>query len=270
MPYRCLLIAVLLCVTTGAAQAVNISELYQTQAVVTGTGEANRQLGFESCFRTVLVKVSGDQRVVENPAAKVALPTAGSFIADFRYRDRMEDVPIHDEQGTHDRPHDLTCVFDHARIDDFLRKLGSRPWLEERPRLVIFIAVRSAGKAFMLSRDGIEGPYMRDALNAAAETLAIRVALPDAATLSKDALTAETLPAASSSDLDAIANRYDGAAALAGSLVWSDADLGWVADWRLSNGKTEHRWQIRGVSFDDAFRNAMAGSLQIYPGNDAP
>ena len=34
----------------------------------------------------------------------------------FRYRDRMEGIPIHDEQGSHDRPHDLTTIFEICHL----------------------------------------------------------------------------------------------------------------------------------------------------------
>lgn len=53
-------------------------------------------------------------------------------------------------------------------------------------------------------------------------------------------------------------------------MAWRDEALGWVADWRLlANGK-DYRWQVRGVSFDDAFRNAMLGTAQILSGNGQP
>jgi len=43
-----------------------------------------------------------------------------------------------------------------------------------------------------------------------------------------------------------------------------------VADWRLApTGETYH-WQVRGVSFDEAFRVAMRGAVQILSGNGAP
>ena len=39
---------------------------------------------------------------------------------------------------------------------------------------------------------------------------------------------------------------------------------GWPID-----GKT-YRWQVRGVSFDEAFRVAMGGAAQILSGNGQP
>ena len=53
-------------------------------------------------------------------------------------------------------------------------------------------------------------------------------------------------------------------------MVWNEQALGWVADWRLGSRDESYGWQVRGVGFDDAFRNAMAGAAQILSGNGRP
>lgn len=254
----------------GPSHALDLTSLYTTRAIVTGTEKTNRKPGFEDCFRKVLVKVSGDPNLPGDPAVEAALPQADSFIRDFRYRDRMEDVPIHDEQGTYDRPHDLTCTFDRARIDAFLEKLGRKPWLAERPRIMVFLAVKQVARSFVVARNSGDGNYMRQSLAAAGEPLALPVELPDAATLSSAALNANTLPKVELADLDAIAARYDGALALTGALTWSEEERGWIADWRIGHDGKVYEWKQRGVSFDDAFRKAMAGTLQVLSGNGQP
>jgi len=47
------------------AEAATANELYQSQTIVTGTGDVNRQIGFKDCLDKVLVKVSGDQRLTQ-------------------------------------------------------------------------------------------------------------------------------------------------------------------------------------------------------------
>ena len=58
--------------------------------------------------------------------------------------------------------------------------------------------------------------------------------------------------------------------ALIGRLAWNDKALGWIAEWRLAFGGRLYRWQVRGVSFDDAFRNAMRGTATILSGYGRP
>ena len=67
----------------------------------------------------------------------------------------------------------------------------------------------------------------------------------------------------------AFAKDAGGDTALIGTLFWIAAECGWRADWRLV-WQGDHRWQIRGVSFDAAFRNAMEGSAQIISGQGEP
>ena len=245
-------------------------ELYRSQAIVTGQGEANRLPGLAECLRQVLVKVSGDPRLLTSPAVEPLLAEAGKHVSSFGYRDRLEGIPIHDEQGTYDRPHDLYCFYEPATVDALLAGLGRRPWLDERPRLVVFLGARDARRTFSLASDGEESPYMAESLLDAAAPLAMALALPPGAALSAAGLDFGTIAGTPTETLDAVARSLGGERALAGTIVWSDGDRGWVAEWRIGEGAGEHRWTIRGVSFDDAFRNAVRGAAQILSGNGEP
>ena len=70
--------------------------------------------------------------------------------------------------------------------------------------------------------------------------------------------------------LDAAAKSAGGDQALVGRLLWSDQARGWLAEWRLASEGKLYRWQVRGVSFDDAFRNGMRGAAQILSGYGRP
>ncbi|WP_394891318.1 DUF2066 domain-containing protein [Mesorhizobium sp. AaZ16] len=256
--------------TAGAASAQDLDALYQAKAVVTGQSEENRIPGFADCLRQVVAKVSGDQRLLGEPAFEDLLPKAGEFVSSFRYRDRLEGIPIHDEQGTYDRPHDLTCIFDRTKIDAVLQSFGRKPWLAPRPRLVVFLGVRQNAKTFTLTSDGGDSPYMGRSFHAAATPLAITILLPPKADLTQAGLDFEALSDTDMAALNGQAKAAGGDLALAGSIVWSDEDLGWVADWRLAPAGETHYWQVRGVSFDEAFRVAMRGAVQILSGNGSP
>ncbi|CAN7667673.1 DUF2066 domain-containing protein [Rhizobium sp. LjRoot254] len=250
--------AVLLSINLLASRvpAAEPDDLYSSQAIVTGQGEKNRQPGFRDCLDRVLVKVSGDQRLPRLPQADALRARAGDFVASFAYRDRLAGKPIHDEQGTYDRPHDLTCRYDRKTVDDLLAGLGSRPWPAERPTFLIVLDVKRGGQAFRATADDMRDLAMRESFALGAAPLALKVTFPaaaDAASLDAGGL----VPS-------------DGVLPLSGSLVWSDADLGWVATWRLRHDGETYRWVVRGVNFDEAFRVAMRGAAQILSGNGAP
>jgi uncharacterized protein len=253
----------------GAA-AGNVDDLYQARTIVTGQGEESRRRGFADCLEQVLVKVSGDPRLLDDPEITAMADEAGTFVADFHYRDRMAGIPVHDEQGTRDRPYDLTVSFDPTRIDTALRSLGHEAWGAPRPRVVVLVAVRLGTTTYLLASDGERGRDQREALADAAARFGIPMALPDQAALAKAGLSYESLPTIDLPRLDAAARTIGGDLALGGSMLWSEAALGWIADWRLGAQGKSYRWQIRGVSFDDAFRNAMAGAAQILSGHGQP
>lgn len=250
------------------ARAAPIADLYQAQTVVTGTGDVNRQIGFRDCLDKVLVKVSGDQRLTQKPEILALRDKAADFVQSFRYHDRLEGIPIHDEQGTHDRPHDLTCIYKPAVVDKLLAQLGSRPWLGARPLIAVFMTAEQGSRHFVLTPDEDRGDAMRESFTNAASPLLMRVSFPKTEQLG--GLDEKALSAADMARLDNLAKKARAARALAGSIVWSDKELGWIADWRLAaRGKT-YRWQVRGVSFDEAFRVAMRGAAQILSGNGQP
>ncbi|MBZ9722898.1 DUF2066 domain-containing protein [Mesorhizobium sp. CO1-1-11] len=254
--------------TNVPAGAADLGDLYHSQTIVTGQGEENRQLGFRTCLDKVLVRVSGDQRLLARREMDALRDKAGSFVDSFRYHDRMEGIPIHDEQGTHDRPHDLTCFYKPDVIDRLLASLGSRPWLGERPTLTVFLTTEQGARHFMLSAEEGRGETMRESFVNASGPMLMHVAFPKAAQLA--GLGEEALRATDMARLDRVAKQAGGDRALAGSIVWSDEELGWIADWRLADHGKTYRWQVRGVSFDEAFRVAIGGAAQILSGNGQP
>ncbi len=244
-------------------------DLYRTSAIVTGQGEKNRQIGFRECFDRILVRVTGDARLPSLPAAMAFREDAGRLVASFSYRDRMGGIPVHDEQGTYDRPHDLTCVYDPATLRPILEKLGSRPWAADRPPISVFLLVERGADRAVLTEGSSKGVDMRESFAAAARTMAMEVRFPADGDMDIEMWRTLADPdgqnSASSSDDNLVAT-----APLIGHLVWSDDDLGWVVDWTLAYDGRRRRWQQRGINFDEAFRIGVRGVAQVFSGHGQP
>ncbi|QND51728.1 DUF2066 domain-containing protein [Phyllobacterium sp. 628] len=260
--WKSLTACLLLLVLPGSAMALAPdTSLYRAQAVVTGQGEVNRRLGLAQCLEDVLVKVSGDPRLIGDTAAIALGANTPGLVTGFSYHDRLAGKPVHDEQGTNDRPHDLLVDFDPKALNIALQTLGRTAWLGPKPRIAVFLAVQGRKDAFVLASDSEHDPDMRASLTSAADRVGLPMSLPAQAQLMQ--WDAKSLATADLASLDAAAKTGIGDLALSGSMVWSDEAPGWIADWRLgAKGRTFH-WQIRGVSFDDAFRNGLRGALQI-------
>jgi len=253
------------------AQPDSLDDVYTTRAVVTGKDERNRPLGFKLCFEDVLVKVSGDASIVNDRRFKTLATNAGQYVSTFSYRDRLEGKPVHDEQGTYDRPHFLTCQFDPQKINSVLRTLGRKPWLGHRPRLVMLVVVHGRANGRMnsgiLSSDGAFDP---DMLANAARRYGLTISLPSFTTLQSNQISIDTAAIAPNDQLLRVAALSNGELPLIGDLRWSDAALGWVATWRLEASGRRHRWSVSGVNYDEAFRNAVRGAARVLSGNGEP
>jgi len=255
------------CVGTMAAAA---ADLYRAQTVVTGEGEANRIIGFASCLEDVLIKVSGAESLAGDRRLAAYKSNARNLVKAFSYHDQFSGKPKRDEQGTRDRPYDLTVDFEEGKIDDVLKALGLKPWLSHRPRLAVLVEMKQGPKNFIVTADGTRSDLQRDALLAAADRRGMGIVLPDAQALAELNLDGVELRAVPPSTLAAVAAKQGGDVALVGQLVWSDRELGWATQWQIDWRGKMHRWQLRGVTFDEAFRRGIGGAAQVLSDSGDP
>jgi len=261
-------LSLMLAVTGRADSAGDATDhLYRAQTIVTGQGEANRLTGFAACLEDVLIKVSADGKLAGDPRLAAAKADARGYVKDFFYHDQMSGTPTRDEQGTRDRPYDLTVDFDEGKIDGLLATLGLKPFLSHRPVLAVFVEMEQGARQYIVTSDARQSDLQRDSLLAAADKRGMRIVLPTLAALEKSTVTVADLSTLPSSVLASVTANLGGEIALVGHLVWSDQDLGWVNEWSLEWQGHVHRWQFRGVTFDEAFRRGIGGAAQILSGN---
>ena len=265
---RISLTAVLMCCT--GTMATEAADLYRAQAIVTGQGEANHIIGFASCLEDVLIKVSGAQKLAGDRRLAAYKSKAKGFVRAFSYHDQMSGTPTRDEQGTRDRPYDLIVDFDEKKIDDILKALGLKPWLSRRPVLGVFVEMQQGLKKYMVTADEDQSELQRESLLAAASKRGMAIVLPSVAALAKLSINGAELRTMTSSTLASVAAQQGGEIALVGRLVWVDRELGWATQWQMDWQSRTHRWQVRGVTFDEAFRRGIGGAAQILSNNDGP
>ncbi len=254
----------------AGAMAATAADLYRAQTVVTGQGEANRMVGFAACLEDVLIKLSGAQKLADDRRLAEYKSIAKSFVTAFSYRDQFAGKPVRDEQGTRDRPYDLTVDFEKSKIDGVLSTLGLKPWLSQRPRLAVFVAMENGAKNFVITTDEAQSELQRDALLAAADRRGMSIVLSGAAALAKSNLDGARLRTVPSQTLAALAAEQGAELALVGQLVWDDRKLGWATQWRIDWRGRTHRWRFGGVTFDEAFRRGIGGAAQLLSGNGDP
>jgi hypothetical protein len=253
--------------STLAAAAEN---LYRAQTIVTGQSEANRIIGFAACLEDVLIKATGALNHEGDPRLNAYKSRSADFVSAYGYHDQMSGTPKRDEQGTRDQPYDLIVDFDDKKINDILNSLSVRPWLSRRPILGVFAEMEQGSRRYIATSDAKQSDLQRDSLLAAALKRGMMIVLPDIAALTKANINAAELLTTPSSTLASVAAERCGEVALVGRLKWEDSELGWATEWQMDCNGRMQRWQLRGVTFDKAYRRGIGGAAQILSGNGDP
>ena len=248
-------------VTPAAAQLSG--DLYQTTVIVTGTDTRSRPVGFAEALRKVLVNLSGEPRLHDDPRVSALAARAGAAVASFSYVDRMAGRPVHDEQGTRDRPYNFTVKFVRARVDEMLESLGQHAWTGTRPVVVPVLAVTIGPTSYLLSGETPHGTEQRPSFRDMARDFDLTVRFPAERELAAWGVRTAGFPTPPSA-----AAPND--AVVAGTLRFDESLPGWVGSWRWRWHGTVYTWGIKGVSFDEAFRDICRGVLRVAAGHGAP
>src|SRR5262249_20503185 len=240
------------------------SKLYQATVIVTGYDMRSRPSGFAQALRWVLVNVSGEPRLRSDPRVSALAAHADALVASFHYVDQMAGIPYHDEQGTYDRPYNLTVKFVPARIDKALVDLGERPWRGRRPVVVPVLTVRGfTGASYLLTAENPAGAEQRSAFADVASDFHMKVRFPSTAEFGAWGFSLgrfPSIPPQTATD-DAL---------VAGTLEFQKALPGWVGSWRTRWRGLHYAWGIRDVNYDEGFRDIVQGVLRVASGHGAP
>ncbi|WP_426958506.1 DUF2066 domain-containing protein [Muricoccus radiodurans] len=227
-----------------AAEDVDLPDALTTATVRTDApGRSDRGPALRRALGLVLAKLSGNPGLESD--ARVDAMDPAPLVLDLSYQDVLIDKPVHDEQGTRDRPYLLTVRFDPGGLRGALAALGERPWVSGRGRIGPMLTLRFRdGRETMLTGDDPLLDRPRAALTDAGVRYAMAIALP--------LMGAVTVPRG--------ADRVDG------SVTWVEAEFGWRATFRLRGDE----WGVSGASLDEAFRAFVGGAaLRLRPGGVA-
>jgi uncharacterized protein len=239
---------------------------YQAFDIVAGYDkEATRLVGFGNCLREVLVRVSGEPRLEQDPRVAALAAHAVTLVASYDYSDFLLRLqPVHDDQGTGDeRPYDLVVRFDHAKIDATLRDLGAPPWQGPRPELVPVLWVRGFTGSYLLTAEAKAAAEQRGSLATAATQYGLPLHIPSDAELAAWQVAPGGFP-------EPRAAPEDGQMMVAGTLEFSEAAPGWTGHWRMRWHGADYVWGVSGVNYDAAFRSLIRGVTRVAAGRGAP
>ena len=258
-------LALFACLAAHPASAVEVRDVYKAETIVTGTGAAERQRGFRETLAEVMVKASGDATLLGTERLARLQERAAEFVAAYEQEDRMKGMPLHDEQGTRDRPFFLRVTFDKAKIDAALHTLGLDPWPADRPAVAVWLGIRDAVLSYVLTETGDRGYGQREALRLASRRRGVPIVLPTPEAAERAALTNNTIAEGDPARLGAAAAGEGADAVLFGTLVY-DGEGHWIIDWSFDRAGALRHWRQEHVTFDVALRGGIEGAARALAG----
>jgi uncharacterized protein len=260
--HRLLQLLSLLVLVSVSAHADPVPDLYRAETVVTGTEEPERTRGFRVGLTDVVVKLTGDVRLADGEKLKPLLESPHRLVEWFEYEDRMKNLPVRDEQGTRQRPHFLRMRFNAAELDKALSGLGLAKWADDRPRLAVWLGVKTAISSFIVTTTARDYGQ-RVVIMETAQRRGIPVQLPEG---DGNAL-GVTFDDVATDQFAKMQSASKGADAwLSGALTLTESGY-WDITWRLHWKDKLHVWKNEGVSFDAALKDGLQTAALIFSGN---
>ncbi len=118
------------CLLSFNVSAVMVKDLYSVNVAVDDQTDESRKLGIQRAFQQLLIKVSGYQDVLINPALMSASQNAERYLQGFSYQQDNFDGQIY-----------LQAWFSKALVVPLVKRAKMPIWGENRPLLINWLAI---------------------------------------------------------------------------------------------------------------------------------
>lgn len=134
---KLLLIIMIWFLPMASAFAVKMSSLYQAELSVAAQSDDERDLATTKGFVQVLIKLTGDPEIDKNPVIKANLHRASYYVQEYSY---SSPTPSSSQYF-------ILIRYDADDMNNLLKKAGVSYWPENRPLILVWLAVTNAQHA---------------------------------------------------------------------------------------------------------------------------
>jgi len=224
----------------GMVNAVRVADLYQGRVPVASQSQEERNQVLQQGLGQVLVKVSGNTQVLNNPKVQSHLSGANSLVQEFSYSAS--------HQPNETKPYLLQLDFDVDSVNAILSDAGVPIWGQHRPLILIWLEDEAPGHpAEMINAESTQ--TISSVLKQNAYRRGIPVIFPamDIQDLSQIAI--NDIVTMDITKLTNAAKRYGSDAILIGRIV-QDAN-GYNTQWKFILSQDQWGWNVTGKSLPD-------------------
>ncbi len=243
------------------AGAVPLAQLYEAEVPAADQSAETRSTALGAALGEVLVRISGDRAVLQQPGVNALLASPGRYVQQYRYQ--PADAVAADGQ-----PWRLWVRFDGAGLERALRDRGLPYWGRERPETLVWLAVEDGGRRQLLGEPD-ESP-LKDWIQAAAQRRGLPLVFPLLDMEDRSQVKFTDVWGGFLEPVQRASTRYRPQALLIGRLYQSGTGA-WQASWTLQVQGSEHRWsgsdsRLEGLATDGVEQAAdtLAGRFAVY------
>lgn len=229
---------------TQTVLAVRLNSLYQAKVPVTSQSAAERNRMLAPGLQQVLIKVSGNPHVLDNPKVKTQLSAGETLMQSFSY----SAAPL-------TKAYILQIDFDPDAINKILRDAGVPIWEQDRPLVLVWLAYQATGHpAEILASDAAN--LMPAQFKQIAEQRGVPLIFPvmDVAEMSQVSVNDVATPVLPT--LMNAAKRYGSDALLIGNV--QQTPTGYTTQWKWIMGTEQMNWTIADKDINNVFTTLTA------------
>lgn len=130
--------------------AAQLTRLYEAEVPVASQGSGERAEALPRALEQVLVRMTGDRGITQQPAAASLMKDPARYVQQYRYRQVAGP-----EEGELS-PLRFWVRFDGASLERALRNQGLPFWGQERPETMVWLAVERGEGRVLVSEQGYE------------------------------------------------------------------------------------------------------------------
>ena len=162
--------------------AATVTGLYQANVPITSARLANSKPTLQQGMAQILVKITGNNAIAEQPVIKNALDNPESFLLQYSHK-------VTEQSGASSESNEIkqnkqlvsTQSYSSERIQNLLKKAGIATWGAQRPLSLAWLVIEVDGRNRIILNEtstSISNNYYKEIVNKTAENRAIPLAYP--------------------------------------------------------------------------------------------
>jgi hypothetical protein len=221
------------------AFAEQVDRLYEAMVPVSGQSAQARGDGIRAAFAKVMVKVSGERGLINQPELAGILKKASAYVRQYRYKS-LEDTSGVAAPDSADRL--LWVQFDERAVNRLLRQSGVPVWGGTRPSVLVWLGQEQGPGRDMLSLE--REPRLREQLDEVGSSRGLSFIWPLMDVADRNAIQVSDLWGGFEERIRRASTRYQPDVILVGRMTRQGAGS-WRGEWLLYLPDKVNRWQSR-------------------------